>query len=313
MEVIGSLTVSHLNTDIKRYAQAMPEYQEPLHFLQGILDFQIALAEKLESSSADWTETGLRIETAVASEKWQTGQPLFAGETLSIPLPLFREALVSLRSLLPPDGLAQMALDTLLDSRPQIGDLGLRIGAFTVHIIEPETVAARASGDVRRSETEFRKLETWIQHLADATSNDPNTLAFMLRTVLSPFFEQQAAPYRQWVETAAWRRGVCPVCGFEPWMARLGRDSGRRILACPLCRTEWAFDRLRCPFCDGDDQPQVRHFTVDDEAHRVYCCDRCQRYIKTVDERVSGRPANLAVEDVITAHLDVMASELGYQ
>jgi len=32
-----------------------------------------------------------------------------------------------------------------------------------------------------------------------------------------------------------------------------------------------------------------------------------------VDERVSDRPANLPVEDVITAHLDALARELGYQ
>jgi FdhE protein len=153
-----------------------------------------------------------------------------------------------------------------------------------------------------------------IQRLADATSTDPDILAFVLRTVLSPFFKKQAAPYQEWVETAAWRRGVCPMCGSEPWMARLTHQEGRRILACSLCHTEWTFDRLRCPFCESDGQPLLRYFTVDDdEAHRVDCCDRCQRYVKTVDERVSGRPANLPVEDVITAHLDALARELGYQ
>jgi hypothetical protein len=32
-----------------------------------------------------------------------------------------------------------------------------------------------------------------------------------------------------------------------------------------------------------------------------------------VDERVWGYPANLLVEEVITAHLDVLAREQGYQ
>jgi len=32
-----------------------------------------------------------------------------------------------------------------------------------------------------------------------------------------------------------------------------------------------------------------------------------------VDERVSGRPANLLAEDVITAHLDVLARDHGYR
>ncbi len=261
-----------MDVDIQRYVQAMPQYQEPLNFLQSILDFQAALAEKIEP--------GLRIEPAVAREKWRAGHPLFAGESLSVPAPLFQEALADLRPLLPPGEMAQTALDRLLASQLQIGDFG----------------------------------EARIQQLADATSTDPDILALLLRTVLSPFFAKWAMPYRDLVETAVWRRGLCPMCGSEPWLARLAHDSGRRILACALCRTEWIFDRLHCPFCGGDDQPQLRHFTVDgDEAHRVDCCDRCQRYIKTVDERALGRPANLPVEDVITAHLDVLAREQGYQ
>jgi FdhE protein len=260
----------------------MPQFGEPLRLLQRILDFQAALAEQLEAE--------FRIELAVAQEKWQAGHPLLAGESLSIPSVKFLEALADLRLLLPAGEIAQTTLDQLLASSSMASS---NVEALLVDLASDS--------------------DACIQRLAETTSTDPGTLAFLTRTVLSPFFAKRAAPYWEWVETSGWRLGICPVCGSEPWMARLSHDSGRRILACSLCRTEWSFDRLRCPFCDGDDQPQVRHFTVDDKAHRVYCCDRCQRYIKTVDERVLGRAAHLMVEDVITAHLDAMASELGYQ
>jgi FdhE protein len=271
-----------VDADIKRYAETMPQYRETLDFLQKILDFQATLAKKIEAD--------LQIESATAFEKWERGQPLLTNESLSISPFLFQEALVDLRSWLP-EGSAQMALDQLLDSSFMTSP---NVEALLDNLV---------SGD-----------ETYIRQVADAIATNPDTLALLLRIVLSPFFEKQAAPYRQWVETAAWRRGICPMCGSEPVMARLSHDDGRRILACSLCRTEWIFDRLRCPFCESEGQPLLRHFTVDDDkAHRVDCCDRCQRYLKTVDERVSGRPASLPVEEVITTHLDVLAREQGYQ
>ena len=280
---------TQMDTDIQRYASIMPQYREPLHFLQDILDFQAALTEKVEA--------GPRIEPDAAHEKWRSGQCLLAGEALSMPPSLFWEALEDLHAWLPPGGPARENLDQLLTS-----------------ISKAPSNAEAWLDDLIADCTKYAKRDADIQWLADATSTDPDMLALLLRTVLSPFFRKQAAPYQEWLEAAPWRRGRCPVCGSQPWMARLASDNGRRILACSLCRTEWAFDRLRCPFCEEVGQPRLRYFTVDsDEAHRVDCCDRCQRYIKTVDERVLSRRANLLIEDVITTGLDVLAKEQGYQ
>ncbi len=284
-----------MNTDIERYAQAQPQYREALDFLQNILNFQAGLLKRIKP--------GRQIELEVARERWQAGLPLLTGEPSPVPLSLFREALVDLRPLLPSGGTAQMALDRLLDWPLDRLD--------TVETVE---IKAVLDGLLTNS----KNSKTYIQQVAEATSTDPDTVAFLLHVVLSPFFEKQAMPYQDLVETAAWRHGICPVCGSEPEMARLSHDSGQRSLACSLCRTEWTFDRLRCPFCEpasqDHGQPYLRHFTVDDdEAHRVDCCTQCRRYIKTVDERVSGRPANLTLEDVMTAHLDVLAREPGYQ
>ncbi len=273
-----------MNADIQDYAQAMPQYREALNFLQAVLDFQAKLETKEISSQ-------LQIKPAVARERWRAGQPLLAGEPLSISPALFQEALAGLRPLLPAGETAQTTLDRLLAS-------GF-LTAANVETLLDDLIA---------------KSETSIQQIASATSTDPDTVAFLLHTVLSPFFKMQAAPYQVLLQTAAWRRGICPICGSEPGMARLTRDNGRRVLTCSLCLTEWAFDRLRCPFCESGEQPQLRYFTVDgDEAHRVDCCNRCHHYLKTVDERAFSGPVNLQVEDVITAHLDTLAQEQGYR
>jgi FdhE protein len=272
-----------MDTDIQRYARAMPQFRESLDFLQRILDFQTTLADKVEST--------VRIEAAVARDRLGAGQPLFASGTLPIPVSLFQEALADLRPLLPPEGPAQAMLDRLVASSLMTSS-------------NVETLL----GDL------VNECDTCIRQLTDTTGTDSDISAFLLHTALSPFLEKQVTPHREWVEMVDWRQGICPMCGSEPWMARLAHQDGRRTLVCSLCHTEWRFDRLRCPFCEDDGQPLVHHFTVDDdEAHRVDCCNRCHRYIKTVDERVWGRPANLMVEDVITAHLDTLAREQGYR
>lgn len=269
------------SVDIEYYSKTMPEYRASLDFLQRILDFQASLVERLELDPP--------IELAMAHEKWRAGQPLFDNEPLSFPAAWFREALVELCPVLP-KGAIQVALNRLLAS----------------NLMTPTNIETLLDGLIIDS-------DACIQQLANNISAEPNILVFLLRTVLSPFFQKQARLYQECLEAATWRRGVCPMCGSEPVMARLDNKDGQRFLACSLCRTEWSFDRLRCPFCESDDQPRLRYFNMDDdEAYRVDCCDHCQRYLKTIDERRSGRPANLWIEEVITTHLDVLAKEQGY-
>ena len=49
------------------------------------------------------------------------------------------------------------------------------------------------------------------------------------------------------------------------------------------------------------------------EAYRVDICDNCKQFIKTVDSRKLDYEPDLALEDIITIHLDILASEKGYK
>jgi hypothetical protein len=296
-----------LNKDERTKVQA----QESLSFLHIILNFQAALADKIES--------GFHLEPAVAREKWNLGQPLLAGESLSMPVSLFQEALTKLQPLLPPGSVAHRTTEALVVSGQlagcslQLGDFELRMSEFVAKN-QKSVPSTSQGGQLQAEESKTQDLDSYIEQMAGATSTTPDIIDFLLRTVLSPFFEKQARPYQELIAAANWRRGICPICGFEPGMARLARQSGRRFLACSLCHTEWAFDRLRCPFCESDGQPGLSHFTTDDdEAHRVDCCNRCRRYIKTIDERVLGSRANLPEEDALTFGLDELARKYGYR
>ncbi|NIQ92706.1 MAG: formate dehydrogenase accessory protein FdhE [Deltaproteobacteria bacterium] len=45
----------------------------------------------------------------------------------------------------------------------------------------------------------------------------------------------------------------------------------------------------------------------------MYVCEQCKGYVKVVDTRETGDPRGLAVDDVVTTHLDLLAEDEGYQ
>ncbi|HEY64478.1 MAG TPA: formate dehydrogenase accessory protein FdhE [Caldilineae bacterium] len=268
--------------EIQRYKQCMPQYTDALERLQGILALQGGWKERIEPC--------LHIEFEVAYSKWQVGTPLFADEPLRLSWGLFSKALAELRAITPVKGTGRDVIDRLLD-----------------HGLASPSCLEMLPADM------ITEGEACIHRLANTTGADHDSLVSLLHVILSPFFDKQAEPYRPWLEAIRWRRGICPICGAEPWMARLAHDNGRRLLACSWCRTEWSYPRLGCPFC-GKGEPKARYFHLDtDMAHRVYSCQECRRYIKTVDERALGRPAILLIEEVVTSHLDALAIGEGYR
>ncbi|HCE66417.1 MAG: formate dehydrogenase [Geobacteraceae bacterium GWC2_55_20] len=110
-----------------------------------------------------------------------------------------------------------------------------------------------------------------------------------------------------------WHESVCPVCGSRPGMAELAGEEGRRQLCCSACFYSWQFKRLKCPSCGCEDTEQLSYFTAGEGATRVDTCRACSRYIKTRDKRRGGGDVPLEVEDLLTIHLDLLASREGFE
>ena len=111
-----------------------------------------------------------------------------------------------------------------------------------------------------------------------------------------------------------WRYGYCPICGGLPAIAALVGEEGKRVGLCSFCGHLWKLLRLGCPFCDNDKQEALRYFFAEgDDLYRVQVCEQCKGYLKVVDTRKGGDPKALAVDDLVTAHLDLLAEEEGYQ
>ena len=111
-----------------------------------------------------------------------------------------------------------------------------------------------------------------------------------------------------------WRHPYCPICGGLPAIAALVGEEGKREGLCSFCGHLWKLPRLGCPFCGNEKQEDLRYFYGEgDDIYRVHVCEQCKGYIKVVDCREGGDPKALAVDDVVTAHLDLLAEEEGYQ
>ncbi|MDI6709067.1 MAG: formate dehydrogenase accessory protein FdhE [Bacillota bacterium] len=164
-------------------------------------------------------------------------------------------------------------------------------------------------------ESVLRRRTNWSEYLVQQRGVAEDVLGFLLNHTVKPYLSRFGTLVREQVDFDTWGRGYCPVCGAQANFARLSKAVGRRYLHCPLCETEWWFKRIGCPFCDNEDQKELRYFTVEgDERHRVYLCEKCKGYLKTIDESRCGEneKAYLFWEDVKTVHLDLLAMREGY-
>jgi FdhE protein len=139
---------------------------------------------------------------------------------------------------------------------------------------------------------------------------DTPLLGFVLNHALHPFLRTYAKVLSPFVDVSIWYRARCPVCGGEPDFAALAKDTGARTLLCARCDFEWSFWRGTCPFCECDDPDQQKYFTCDDEVYRLYVCEKCGRYIKTIDLRQVADEHVLPVERILTLSLDVAARQV---
>jgi formate dehydrogenase accessory protein FdhE len=148
-----------------------------------------------------------------------------------------------------------------------------------------------------------------------------DSLLFIGLNLSQAVLELYAQKLKPMVDQENWLKGICPVCGNFPIMERLRREDGKRMLWCGFCGTQWHHKRIMCPFCGNEDHNSLRYFFTegDSSSHenpfRVDVCDKCKRYIKTVDERKlpEGEVPDFPLDHIKTIYLDILAQKDGYQ
>jgi formate dehydrogenase maturation protein FdhE len=146
-----------------------------------------------------------------------------------------------------------------------------------------------------------------------SAERDEATLAQLaVDLALKPYLKwaaEQALPY---VDQEHWKRGHCPVCGGAPDFSTLDEETGARLLLCSRCDSEWLYRRLGCPFCGTTNHTSLMYYPSEDGVYRLYVCQECQRYLKTIDLRKATRVVLPPVERVTTVAMDAAAREEGY-
>lgn len=109
---------------------------------------------------------------------------------------------------------------------------------------------------------------------------------------------------------------ACPVCGYRETLSWVGEftahHGNERVKYCPLCATQWAFERIRCGRCGTKNQGHL-HYTNEehDNSHRILICDECHSYERVVFQEHLQSPAfSIEVEDVVMAPLDALAQSV---
>jgi FdhE protein len=162
-----------------------------------------------------------------------------------------------------------------------------------------------------------KALKAWFEgdelppSLATGDVNQ-NILRAMIQAAMRPFLTSHARTLTSSISQEHWRRSHCPICGGSPDFAYLEQEVGARWLLCSRCDTEWLFQRLECPYCGAQDPKSLAYLTDDEGLYRLYTCDQCKRYLKTIDLRQAKTEVLLPLERFYTLDMDSQAREQGY-
>ena len=264
------------------------------------------------------------------------------GESLELQAQLIRVALSSAREPitqsfpLPREQLIARLRDgvPLLHDQPAHVDIHFAADVFSrlVNVLQQredgdlrgrlDTLAASATGGLLDPQALF--VEAFVQHrdhLADIAARagvDADLLAALAAQSVAPLLRAYAAQLMPLVERADdeahWSRGYCPVCGAWPLLGELRGVELAQFLRCAGCGSAWRSARLFCPYCQNDDYRSLRSLAIEGEQRfRVGVCERCKGYLKVGNAFDPPSAELLALDDVVTMHLDVAAIERGYQ
>lgn len=167
----------------------------------------------------------------------------------------------------------------------------------------------------------FQHDRAYFHSLSENLKVSEDILLFVTLNLAKPFFEAASEQIvgkisDKVMKDTIWLKHFCPVCGGSAQLAKLEKESGKKILCCSLCGTEWRFMRVKCPFCCNEEQKSMKFLAEDKSPYRIDVCEQCKRYIKTIDERKGGEEKKAfvpSVADLATLYLDIVAGNEGYE
>jgi len=275
-------TLQKTKENIKRLKGKKPAYKE-------LLDFYSQIVEKLSNINPSMEVKPLPVKEELRKIQVAEGFPLLNKEDFILDLPS-SSGLFAAICIIAKDATTKMKKNI------QKIDTAVKTGKLN-----------------REKLLEKHSDTAYLDKIAKKFKLDRNILNFLIHMSIKPSLIVNVDKMKEQVDLKNWLRGYCPVCGSLPLISEL-KGEGQRYFLCSFCGFNWPGERLKCPYCENTDHEKL-HFLYAEgqEAYRVDLCDKCKQYIKTVDSRKLDYEPDLNLEDIVTIHLDIIASEKGYK
>jgi FdhE protein len=184
----------------------------------------------------------------------------------------------------------------------------------------PEAIGLRAAaGDVSLDAQAFFEAAVnadgdWLEDLARSLDIDPDALAAVATLAVMPLLQALHRRFGPAVDPR-WDEGWCPICGGWPHLAeQRGLERARR-LRCARCGGDWAQPGIRCPYCGvvGHEARAALVSEQEGEARKVETCSACRGYLKSVSTLRAWAGDEVALTDLATVDLDLVAMERAFE
>jgi FdhE protein len=153
-----------------------------------------------------------------------------------------------------------------------------------------------------------------LEALARSLDVDPDALAAVAALAVVPLLHALRRRFGPAVDPR-WDEGWCPICGGWPHLAeQRGLERARR-LRCARCGGDWAQPGIRCPYCGvvGHEARAALVSEQDGEARKVETCSACRGYLKSVSTLRAWAGDEVALTDLATVDLDLVALERAFE
>ncbi len=158
------------------------------------------------------------------------------------------------------------------------------------------------------------KDEKFFMEIAEKHGLSQQLLEIVIELISVPYFELIAEYFNKQLAEIHYREPVCPVCGNSPALAKINEQKKTKLLWCRLCDTTWTFYDKICPYCLNDKiEEQKFIFPADKKPFRIEACNRCNRYMKTINGSFITSSLNYSVINISSYYLDILAKYYGFK
>ena len=248
------------------------------------------LSAVLEEAAGD--SAGTPWDTVAASTVLQAersaGTPVLAGAHIPIDAPLA-------------DRWVRRVLALAAEAGPEA--IGLRVAASDV------TLDARAF-----LEAAINADGDHLDAVARSRDIDPDALAAVAALAVMPLLQALRRRFGPALDPR-WDEGWCSLCGGWPHLAEQRGLERTRRLRCARCGGDWAQPGVRCPYCGvvGHEARASLVSEQDGEARKVETCSACRGYLKSVATLRAWAGDEVALTDLATVDLDLVALERDFE